>query len=180
MAGTARRALKTAAGTAAAQGATVPKRAPTSMPQQTGHNKIRRLRLWQRSVVRMPAALLRAGRRSPTLVRDLSRHGAGLVGEGGLERDEIVALELAGGRILFGRVRWRVGMHAGIAFDVALAADDPLLDAAPPLSSLRRAENETVTDEPSSGRWHTSDNRMLARACREQGFAWLVEPGDEL
>jgi len=171
MAGTASRVVKTAP-SALPKAAATATRAPASEPQPTAGDKIRRVRFWQRTVVRTPAELLRAGGRSPTLIRGLSRHGASLVGADDLVRGEAVALELACGRILFGRVRWRVGMRAGIALDVTLAADDPLLGATPPAAS--RCKVETVAAEPGSGRWQDRDHRMLARACREQGFAWLV------
>ncbi len=171
MAGTVRHVLKTAP-SALPKAAANATRVPASEPPPTAGDKIRRMQFWQRTVVRTPAGLLRAGGRSPTLIRHLSRHGASLVGDDDLVRGEAMALELACGRILFGRVRWRLGMRAGIAFDVTLAADDPLLGATPPPASRRKAE--PALGEASSGRWQDRDSRMLSRACREQGFAWLV------
>ena len=128
---------------------------------------VRRLRLWKRTQVQIAVTIASDHGRWGGRICDITAHGAGLVCTPGLQKDDAVTLTLEGGRSIAATVRWRLGMRAGVAFARALAADDSLLRGivtfAPPMAP---APIDTLS---------SLDARMMRRACREQGFAWLAE-----
>lgn len=133
---------------------------------------VRRLRIWKRKLVRIPACLRGSGSAVAVVVRDMSRHGAGLIGVIGSNRDEAVTLEFGNGRSIAARVRWRIGMRAGLVFIAPLGDGDPLIDG--------RLETVPVAAPRFAPIASRTPSRMMMRACREQGFAWLAsDDGDD-
>lgn len=167
--------------------------------RQVGSTKVRMLRGWRRSEVQIEAVIVSGGRRQKAVIRDLSRYGAGLVVRGFVQLSEEVVIETSIGLTIRARIRWRVADRLGVAFDHPLAAVAPkqklgnhsgLLDALRRmtwqrlghvsirwLATARRGIREFArrTREWSRARAGRHERAMIQRACRRQGFAWLVE-----
>ncbi|MEM6498888.1 MAG: PilZ domain-containing protein [Pseudomonadota bacterium] len=101
-----------------------------------------RLRKFSRQLVSIRAFLHFGGRFQSTLIRDLSRSGAGLRGAVGVIPGDRVNIELLDGRAISGKVKWWLAGNCGVAFDTKLEENDPLLTGASK-GSLRRSLRKT-------------------------------------
>lgn len=174
--------------------------------------KIRVLRAKRRTSTQIDADLVSASGCQATIVCNVSRYGAGLVGIHGVRKSEIVALRLLGGQIIHGNVRWHRGNRCGIAFLEPLADNSqlmieagltlssavpkiavrlPQLFAAPhsiksvaawlrsilkaPLAMKSFRMLRALSPDLRSHLHRKSPDRAMQRACREQGFAWLID-----
>ena len=168
-----------------------PAAAPPPREASPEASNVRRLRRWKRNPVMIPAELHTLAAMQRVLIRDISRHGAGLVGAHAFDRDEPVTLVIGNGRRFAARLRWRIGMRAGLAFDQPLPDGDSLLDGiVEPIIAAETGRQNAIETRIRSGAGRTwlaairslvgrpGDDRMIARACRKQGFAWLTEADD--
>jgi len=178
---------------------------PTVEPTSEEQTNIRLLRVWRRIPTRIGVDVMTGEGNSAGVIRDISRHGAGLTGSFGVTRKDRVTLHFADGRLIQAQVRWHRGNRCGVSFAEPLAVDDALVrdpdevDPLPPeqgavltpehpTSSLKRYVDLTVrilvrmllddNRQPLSAkcrRVQSRETQMVERACREQGFAWLSD-----
>jgi hypothetical protein len=67
------------------------------------------------------------GKNTPVIAKDISATGLGLDRIPELKLDELVQIEMTGGRRLMGMVVWIKGVTAGIRLGKPLPPNDPLL-----------------------------------------------------
>ncbi|MBS0242218.1 MAG: PilZ domain-containing protein [Proteobacteria bacterium] len=88
-----------------------------------------RLRGFERVKVDVRAIVYSAGSSQMTMIRDISRGGAGIKGAVGLYHGAEVVLALVTGEKCTGTVRWWIGGACGIQFTDLLEPSDPFLCA---------------------------------------------------
>lgn len=91
------------------------------LPDMPQRRKATRRSLLQQCVLR------HKGKTSTIIVKDISTTGLGLARTPELKPDEVVQIELNGGRRLMGVVVWATGGTAGVRFGKPLPPNDPLL-----------------------------------------------------
>jgi hypothetical protein len=155
-------------------------------------SKIRRLRLRQRTasgkaiVIQLPHAFA-----SATLV-DTSETGAGLICDADIPISETIILHFADGTVRHSTVVWRSGSRYGTTFTDLQPHPQTLgVQTQPVIEPSDKPADPNVLSRAVSAlstRWlkrnasapttvHISrEQRTLERACRENGFAWLVHP----
>ena len=166
---------------------------------------IRLLRVWRRVPTRIDVDVMTVEGNYTGVIRDISRHGAGLTGSFGVTRKDRVTLHFSDGRLIQAQVRWHRGNRCGVSFAEPLTVGDALVrgsedrEATPPpqgaastaehpASRLKRYVDLTVEmlvrlmlDDNRQAltamreRVQSREAQMVERACREQGFAWLSD-----
>ena len=171
---------------------------PVRRQSHTAQSKIRVLRVWRRAKTHMDAELLIDDECRPIVICDVSKFGVGIVGAHDARIGQPVCVQLADGRKLAARVRWRLGDRCGLALTTPLAESDPLISGMQspprpgPAKSIVSVSDHLITAAITTGRkavlflggWlrqrnaerrKTGTARLIERACREQGFSWLAE-----
>lgn len=146
-------------------------------------SKVRLLRAWARRPQFAPVRVVHGDTTQFGVLTDISRCGAGVVGSFNVQTGDLVELQFVDGRIVPARVRWRKSERFGVVFTDALAPQGHL-DCA--VQSQPSAGNKASSElrllrwiakrlpKTAAQRKHTNHS-MVERACRKQGFAWLVE-----
>lgn len=177
---------------------------PASTGQEKTHKRdfevVRRLRVLARSRVSIPALGVQGAKTFAVEIVNVSQSGAGLHATHSANLDEPISLHLANGQQLTGRVRWAKMGFCGLEFEEPLAFDHRLLGqierpAAPNRANpsgafgailrhvrffTRRARNALrsgcawIRIAAIENRLR-SEQRMVEKACRKQGHAWLVD-----
>ncbi len=180
-------------------------RQPNVEHAREAQTNIRLLRVWHRVPTRIDVDVMTGQGNYAGVIRDISRHGAGLTGSFGVTRKDRVTLHFSDGRLIQAQVRWHRGNRCGVSFAEPLAVGDALvrdpddLDPTPqqqgaarvaeqPASSLKRYVDLTVQmlvrmllDDNRQAltamreRVQSREAQMVERACRKQGFAWLSD-----
>jgi hypothetical protein len=91
------------------------------LPEMPQRRKTVRRSLLQQCVLRY------RGKTVPVIAKDISTTGLGLERAPDLKLDELVQIELNGGRRLMGLVAWTKGTSAGVRLGKPLPSNDPLL-----------------------------------------------------
>ena len=183
--------------------------------------RVRMLRGWRRTPVRLEAEIATDAKRYAARVVDIARSGAGLLADHDLRPGDLLTIELQSRR-LAASVRWTGGKRVGVEFAEPLAADDALLKlcvsagivdttglgASSPDSANSSANSKHIEVLPEPGfravlrsiyEQHSSawqqtartlfgwlasmrgdrnrgrQHELVERACRKQGFSWLVD-----
>ncbi len=166
---------------------------------------IRLLRVWRRVPTRIDVDVMTVEGNYAGVIRDISRHGAGLTGSFSVTRKDWVTLHLSDGRLIQAQVRWHRGNRCGVSFAEPLIVSDALIRGPEDLDATRPQQRAGSTAEHPAQRlkrhieftihmmvrFLLDDNRqapaappervqqreaqMVARACRKQGFAWLFD-----
>lgn len=92
-----------------------------ALPNMPQRRKTTRRSLLQQGMLRY------RGKTAPVIAKDISTTGLGLERAPELKRDELVQVELTGGRRLMGVVVWASGPSAGVRLGKPLPPNDPLL-----------------------------------------------------
>jgi hypothetical protein len=166
---------------------------------------IRLLRVRRRVPTRINVDVMTVEGNYAGVIRDISRHGAGLTGSFSVIQKDWVALHFSDGRLIQAQVRWHRGNRCGVSFAEPLIVSDALIRGSEGLERARPQRSASSTAEhPAQSlkrhidltihmmmRFLSDDNRqapavtrervqpreaqMVARACRKQGFAWLFD-----
>lgn len=84
-------------------------------------------RRWPRRTILQNCKVFHGTTIQNAFVRDASAGGLGLDKVHGLHRGDTVSIELSSGRVLRGQIAWAASGSAGLRFDIALPAVDPLI-----------------------------------------------------
>ena len=130
--------------------------------------RIRVLRRMPRVAVDCPVWIVRPSGEVAARIANASSTGLGLVGPDLGAAGDPIRLRLPDRRHLDGEVRWRSADRCGVRLYASLAPDDALLRPAPNDEATTALLPEPTTEQP-------LPTRMLTRAIREMGAAWLAE-----
>jgi hypothetical protein len=144
---------------------------------------VRLLRLALRTKVSFAAGMSVAGAGAgPVVVLDLSRYGALVAGTFAVSPGAPVEMLWPDGTTSGAEVRWTSAGRAGLEFSEPLADIAPLIafsGIAPPAATPGRDVGGRRRSPPAGlAELPGGPSRMMERACRKQGFAWLA--GDDL
>lgn len=151
---------------------------------------VRLLRLHRRTMAEVEIVLRQQGSEQNVLLRDVSATGAGLRGAQGLVVGDTVELVVSGFGTVEAEVRWQRHDRCGVVFlaTCSSAAPAPAGDTAAasgiaaswlsrpvPAVIERIGRFWTAFAVARTRRAEGRERRMMERACRKNGFAWLAE-----
>lgn len=157
-------------------------------------DNVRKLRVWKRREVSIPA-LIGVGEVSlPVTISDVSVMGVGFRGQTGFADWTAVELRLPDGRRIAGTLIWAHNGRGGIELSGPLPVNDPLFGrladvphaqpryrriagGAGSVDFFRLGARLFLWLRGALGRSSITSERSIARACRKQGFGWLAEEG---
>lgn len=159
-------------------------------PRDTLLSKVRRLRLFTRRRDAIRARVEFDGTDCWATICDISAAGVAIDCAQTPSIGGAATISLGGGRTLRGTVVWTKGGRSGIGLLERLANSDPLLNPALEHATDREGDTQASIDgdlSPTRGFWASlpaimnrraprdATTRMVERAIREQGVAWLVD-----
>lgn len=149
---------------------------------------MRRLRVGRRVGVSIPAVIILADVRLPVSICDIAIDGIGFRGQTGIPVGETVKLSTGEGWAVTGKVIWASNGRGGIQLEHPLSTDNGALHlrelAGCQLRDLRIASQRPLQSSVLSRHWaklksalfrRSKRSKMVERACRKQGFSWLVD-----
>lgn len=139
-----------------------------SLPPGTN---VRRLRLQPRKSAVGSVVLSVDGRFTVAELVNVSETGVGLETQVPLETGKGITLHFADGRVVTGTVCWTNSTRAGIHFDLATARPPAVPSSSTFRSGLFAGLWQRLTGDISQ---RAPSQRLLERACRENGMAWLA------